>query len=126
MIQKETWLEVADNSGAQLIECIHIVGGTRKRYAYLGDVIKCAVKKAIPGGMVKKGEVVDAVIVRTAKEYRREDGSYIRFSQNAAVILNKDGAPIGTRVFGPVARELRTKDKTKDYSKIISLAPEVL
>ncbi|MGB8468221.1 MAG: 50S ribosomal protein L14 [Candidatus Babeliales bacterium] len=120
MIQKETYLEVADNSGAKELQCIHIVGSTRKRYAYLGDRIKCAVKKAIPGGMVKKGDVVDAVIVRTVKEYRREDGSYIRFGDNAAVIV-KDEDMMATRVFGPVARELRKK-----YSKIISLAPEVL
>jgi len=121
MIQKETYLEVADNSGAKALRCIHLVGSTRKRYAYLGDVIKCSVRVAIPGGMVKKGEVVEAVIVRTAKEFRREDGSYIRFSQNAAVII-KDGEPIASRIFGPVARELRAKG----YSKIISLAPEVL
>ncbi len=121
MIQKESYLEIADNSGAKLMQCIHIAGSTRKRYAYIGDVIKCAVKIAIPGGMVKKGEVVDAVIVRTRKEYRREDGSYIRFSQNAAVII-KDGEPIASRIFGPIARELRSKG----YPKIISLAPEVL
>lgn len=120
MIQKESYLEVADNSGAKELQCIHIVGSTRKKYAYLGDRIKCAVKKAIPGGLVKKGEVVDAVIVRTAKEYRREDGSYIRFGGNAAVIL-KDNDIIATRIFGPVVRELRKK-----YPKIVSLAPEVL
>ncbi len=121
MIQKESYLEVADNSGAKALQCIHIVGSTRKRYAYLGDTIKCAVKKAIPGGQVKKGDVVDAVIVRTRKEFRRADGSYIRFSENAAVIL-KNGEIIGTRIFGPIARELRTRG----YAKISSLAPEVL
>jgi large subunit ribosomal protein L14 len=121
MIQKESYLEVADNSGAKELQCIHIIGSTRKRYAYLGDLIVCAVKKAIPGGMVKKGDVVTAVIVRTAKEARRDDGSYIRFSDNAAVII-KDGEPIGTRIFGPIARELRIKG----FLKITSLAPEVL
>ena len=123
MVQKESYLEVADNSGAKALQCIHIVGSTRKRYAYLGDTIKCAVKKAIPGGMVKKGDVVDAVIVRTKKEFRRADGSYIRFDDNAAVILDADGVnPRGTRIFGPVARELREKG----FMKIVSLAPEVL
>jgi len=122
MVQKETWLKVADNSGALYIECIHIIGSTRKRYAYLGDEIKCAVKKAIPGGIVKKSEVVTAVIVRTAKEYRRADGSYIRFGENAAVIINNDKEPVATRIFGPVAREVRTNG----YNKIASLAPEVL
>ena len=121
MVQKESYLEVADNSGAKALQCIHIIGSTRKRYAYLGDTIKCAVKKAIPGGQVKKGDVVDAVIVRTRKEFRRADGSYIRFSENAAVIL-KNGEIIGTRIFGPIARELRTRG----YAKISSLAPEVL
>lgn len=121
MIQKESYLEVADNSGAKSLQCIHIAGSTRKRYAYLGDLIKCAVKSAIPGGTVKKGDVVDAIIVRTKKEFRRDDGSYIRFGENAAVIL-KDGEPIASRIFGPIARELRAKG----YSKIISLAPEVL
>lgn len=121
MLQKESYLEVADNSGAKALQCIHIVGSTRKRYAYLGDLIKCAVKKAIPGSMVKKGEVVFAVIVRVRKEYRRNDGSYIRFGDNAAVIV-KEKEPIGTRIFGPVARELRTRG----YIKIASLAPEVL
>ena len=121
MVQKESYLEVADNSGAKALQCIHIIGSTRKRYAYLGDRIKCAVKKAIPGGMVKKGDVVEAVIVRTRKEFRRADGSYIRFSENAAVIL-KQGEIIGTRIFGPIARELRTRG----YAKISSLAPEVL
>jgi large subunit ribosomal protein L14 len=121
MVQKESYLEVADNSGAKALQCIHIIGSTRKRYAYLGDTIKCAVKKATPGGMVKKGDVVEAVIVRTKKEFRRADGSYIRFSENAAVIL-KNGEIIGTRIFGPIARELRTRG----YAKISSLAPEVL
>jgi len=121
MIQKESYLEVADNSGAKSLQCIHIVGSTRKKFAYIGDLVKCAVKSAIPGGSVKKGEVVDAVIVRTRKEFRREDGSYIRFGQNAAIII-KDGEPIASRIFGPIARELRAKG----YSKIISLAPEVL
>ena len=121
MIQKESYLEVADNSGAKALQCIHIIGSTRKRYAYLGDKIKCAVKKAIPGGMVKKGDVVEAVIVRTRKEFRRADGSYIRFSEKAAVII-KQGEIIGTRIFGPIARELRTRG----YAKISSLAPEVL
>ncbi|HRN77690.1 MAG TPA: 50S ribosomal protein L14 [Candidatus Dependentiae bacterium] len=121
MIQKQSYLEVADNSGAKELQCIHIVGSTRKRYAYLGDRIKCAVKKAIPGGTVKKGDVVDAVIVRTRKEYRRADGSYIRFGDNAAVIV-KDDEMIGTRVFGPVARELRARG----FMKVVSLAPEVL
>ncbi len=121
MVQKESYLEVADNSGAKALQCIHIIGGTRKRYAFLGDTIKCAVKKAIPGGMVKKGDVVEAVIVRTKKEFRRADGSYIRFGENAAVIL-KQGEIIGTRIFGPIAREVRARG----YAKISSLAPEVL
>jgi large subunit ribosomal protein L14 len=121
MIQKQSYLDVADNSGAKSLQCIHVFGGTRKRFAFVGDLIKCAVKSAIPGGMVKKGEVVDAIVVRTRKEFRRDDGSYIRFSQNAAVII-KDNEPIASRIFGPVARELRGKG----YTKIISLAPEVL
>lgn len=121
MIQKESFLEVADNSGAKLLKCIHLVGSTRKRFAYLGDTIVCAVKSALPGGQIKKGEVVKAVIVRTRKEFRREDGSYIRFGDNAAVII-KDQEPIASRIFGPVARELRSRG----YTKIISLAPEVL
>lgn len=120
MLQKESYLEVADNSGAQLMQCIHIVGSTRKRYAYIGDLIKCAVKKAIPGGMVKKGEVVDAVIVRTRKEYRREDGSYVRFGENAAVLI-KDGQPLASRIFGPVAREVRVR-----FPEIASRAPELV
>ncbi len=124
MLQKESFLEVADNSGAQLLKCIHLVGSTRKRYAYIADIIKCAVKKAIPGGQVKKGDVVTAVIVRTRKEHRRVDGSYIRFGDNAAVIIKSvdDVTPLGSRIFGPIARELRAKN----FSKIISLAPEVL
>ena len=121
MIQKQTYLEVADNSGAKSLQCIHIVGSTRKRYAYLGDIIKCAVKSAIPGGSVKKGDVVTAIIVRTRKEFRREDGSYIRFGDNAAVII-KDEDPIGSRIFGPIAREIRSRG----FTKIASLAPEVL
>lgn len=125
MIQKQSYLEVADNSGAKLLQCIHIIGSTRKRFAYLGDKIKCAVKKAIPGGDVKKSDVVTAVIVRTRKEVRREDGSYIRFSENAAVII-KDDEPVATRIFGPIAREIRPRSGYKGYPKIISLAPEVL
>ncbi len=121
MIQKESYLNVSDNSGAKALQCIHIIGSTRKRFAYLGDTIRCSVKKAIPGGMVKKSDIVTAVIVRTRKERRREDGSYIRFGDNAAVII-KEKEPIGTRIFGPVARELRSKG----YAKIVSLAPEVL
>src|SRR5436190_1289107 len=121
MVQKESYLEVADNSGAKALQCIHIVGSTRKRYAFIGDLIKCAVKKAIPGGMVKKGDVVDAIIVRTKKELRRADGSYIRFDENAAVII-KQGEMIGTRIFGPIPREIRARG----YSKISSLALEVL
>lgn len=121
MIQKESYLEVADNSGAKSLQCIHIVGSTRKRFAYVGDLIKCSVKSAIPRGMVKKGDVVEVLIVRTRKETRREDGSYIRFGENAGVIV-KDGKMIGTRVFGPVAREVRAQG----YSKVVSLAPEVL
>ena len=120
MLQKESYLEVADNSGAKSLQCIHIIGGTGKRFARIGDKIKCSVKRAIPGGMVKKGEVVDAVIVRSRKEVRRADGSYIRFGDNAAVII-KENKAIGTRVFGPVAREVR-----QQYPKIASMAPEVL
>ena len=122
MVQHRSMLEVADNSGAKKLQVIQVVGSTRKRYAYLGDVVKVTVKKAIPGGTVKKSDVLDAVIVRTRKECRRADGSYIRFDDNAAVIINKELQPVGTRIFGPVARELRTAG----YSKIISLAPEVL
>ncbi len=122
MVQKESYLEVADNSGAKAMQCIHIIGGTRKRFARLGDKVKCAVKKAIPGGTIKKGQMVDVVIVRAKKESRRDDGTYIKFGDNAGVIINKDGEPVGTRIFGPIARELRAKG----FSKIISLAPEVL
>lgn len=124
MIQEMTRLKVADNSGALEVMCFRVNGSTGKRFAYLGDTIKCSVKRAVPGGMVKKKDIVDAVIVRTAKEYKRKDGSLIRFSENAVVILNKDGAPIGTRIFGPVARELR--DGSKEYAKILSMAPEVI
>ena len=122
MIQKESVLMVADNSGAKKLKCIHIVGSTRKRFAYLGDLVKCSVKIAIPGGMVKKGEVVDVVVVRTKKEYRRPDGSYIRFGENAGVIVKEKNEPVATRIFFSIARELRSKG----FSKIISLAPEVL
>jgi len=122
MIQEETDLVVADNSGARRVRCIRILGGHERRYAGVGDVIVVAVKAAIPGGNVKKGDVKKAVVVRTRKETRRKDGSYIRFDENAAVLLNTNGDPIGTRIFGPVARELRERN----YMKIISLAPEVL
>ena len=122
MIQKETLLDVADNSGAKKVKVIEIKGGTRRRFSSLGDVVKVTVKKAIPAGTVKKSAVVDAVIVRTRKEVRRADGSYIRFDDNAAVIIDKDKQPVGTRIFGPIARELRAKG----YSKIVSLAQEVL
>lgn len=122
MIQRETMLEVADNSGAKKLKVIQVSGSTGKRFAYLGDVVKVAVKKAIPGATVKKSEVLDAVIVRTRKESRRADGSYIRFDDNAAVIIDKEKQPVGTRMFGPIARELRAAG----YAKIISLAPEVL
>jgi len=122
MVQKETMLDVADNSGAKKIKVIHVKGSTRKRFAYLGDIVKVTVKKAIPGGTVKKSEVLDAVIVRTKKEIRRVDGTYVRFDDNAAVLINKEKQPVGTRIFGPVARELRAGG----FLKIISLAPEVL
>lgn len=122
MIQKESSLLVADNSGAKRLKCIHIVGSTRKRFAYLGDLIRCSVKSATPGGMVKKGEIVDVVIVRTRKEFRRPDGSYVRFSENAGVIVKEKNEPVATRIFGPIARELRSRG----FAKIISLAPEVL
>lgn len=122
MIQKQTLLDVADNSGAKKLMVIHVCGSTRKRFASLGEIVKVSVKKAIPGGTVKKGDVLSAVIVRTRKERRRSDGSYIRFDNNAAVIIDKDKQPVGSRIFGPVARELRAEG----YSKIISLAPEVL
>jgi len=122
MIQTETVLKVADNSGARKVACIKVLGGSKRRYARVGDVIVVAVKDAIPGGKVKKGEVQKAVVVRTAKEFRRKDGSSIRFDENAAVLLTAQGEPMGTRIFGPVTRELRGKG----YMKIISLAPEVL
>ena len=122
MIQQETRLKVADNSGAKEVLCVKVLGGTRKKYAKLGDLIIVTVKKAIPGGVVKKGEVTKAVIVRTRKELRRKDGSYIRFDDNAAVLVNENKEPQGTRVFGPVARELREKR----FMKILSLAPEVI
>jgi len=122
MIQEESNLVVADNSGARRLRCIRILGGHGKRYASVGDLVVCSVKAALPQGSVKKGEVVKAVIVRTKKEVRRRDGSYIRFDENAAVILNNNMEPKGTRIFGPVARELREKN----FMKIVSLAPEVL
>ena len=122
MIQQQSYLKVADNTGAKEIMCIRVLGGSGRRYANIGDVIVASVKKAAPGGVVKKGEVVKAVVVRTAKGVRRDDGTYIRFDENAAVIIKEDKNPKGTRVFGPVARELREKD----YLKILSLAPEVL
>ena len=122
MIQTYTRLRVADNTGARQIMCINIPGGTRRRYAHLGDVIVAAVKQAIPGGTVKKGDVVRAVVVRTVKPTRRHDGSYVRFDENAAVIIDEKNSPRGTRVFGPVARELREKN----FLKILSLAAEVV
>jgi large subunit ribosomal protein L14 len=122
MIQTYTRLRVADNTGAREIMCFKVLGGTRRRYAHVGDIIVASVKVATPGSTVKKGEVVRAVIVRTTKEYVRPDGSYIRFDENAAVLLDKDNNPRGTRIFGPVARELREKG----YMKIVSLSPEVL
>ena len=122
MIQTETRLKVADNSGAKELLCIRILGGTGRKYANIGDIIVCAVKDATPGGVVKKGQVVKAVIVRSATGARRADGSYVKFGQNAAVIINQDKQPVGTRIFGPVARELREKG----FMKIVSLAPEVL
>jgi len=122
VIQPNTTLKVADNTGARQVMCIGVPGGTRRRYASVGDVITCSVKRAIPGGVVKKGDVVKAVIVRIAQHHHRPDGSYVRFDDNAAVILDDKGNPKGTRIFGPVARELRDKN----FMKIISLAPEVL
>ncbi len=122
MIQQESRLKVADNSGAKELLCIKVLGGTRHKYANIGDVIVASVKSATPGGVVKKGDVIKAVIVRTKSGLRRKDGSYIKFDDNAAVIIKDDKSPRGTRIFGPVARELRDKD----YMKIISLAPEVL
>ena len=122
MIQQETRLKVADNSGAKEVLCFKVLGGSRRRYARVGDVVIVSVKNAIPGGMVKKGDVTQAVVVRTKKEVRRKDGTYIRFADNAAVLLTEGGEPQGTRIFGPVARELREAG----YMKIISMAPEVL
>ena len=122
MIQMQTRMKVADNTGAKELMCIRVLGGTRRKYANIGDVVVASVKKASPGGTVKKGDVVKSVIVRSATGIRRDDGTYIRFDENAAVIIKEDKNPRGTRIFGPVARELRDKD----YMKILSLAPEVL
>ena len=122
MIQQQSFMKVADNTGAKELMCIRVLGGTGRRYAGVGDVVVASVKKAAPGGVVKKGEVVKAVIVRTVNSIRRPDGSYVRFDENAAVIIKEDKNPRGTRIFGPVARELRDKD----YIKILSLAPEVV
>ena len=122
MIQQESYLKVADNTGAKELKCIRVLGGTGRKYASIGDVIVCSVRKAAPGGSVKKGDVVKAVIVRTVKPVRRADGTYVRFDENAAVLIKDDKNPRGTRIFGPVARELRDKD----YMKILSLAPEVI
>ena len=122
MIQQQTLMKVADNTGAKELMCIRVLGGTGRRYANIGDVVVCSVKKAAPGGVVKKGDVVKAVVVRTVHGMKRADGSYIKFDENAAVIIREDKTPRGTRIFGPVARELRDRD----YLKILSLAPEVL
>ena len=122
MIQQQSTMKVADNTGAKELMCIRVLGGTGRRYANIGDVVVCAVKKATPGGVVKKGDVVKAVVVRSVKGIRRADGSYLKFDENAAVIINEDKNPKGTRIFGPVARELREHE----YTKILSLAPEVL
>ena len=122
MIQQETFLKVADNTGAKEIKCIRVLGGSKRRFGNIGDVIVASVRKSTPGGTVKKGEVVKAVIVRSAKGVRRNDGTYVRFDENAAVLIKDDKNPRGTRIFGPVARELRDKD----YMKILSLAPEVV
>ena len=122
MIQQQSLMKVADNTGAKELMCIRVLGGSGRRYAGVGDIVVCAVKKAAPGGVVKKGDVVKAVVVRTVKETRRADGSYIKFDENAAVIIKEDKTPRGTRIFGPVARELREHD----FTKIMSLAPEVL
>ncbi|HHU23085.1 MAG TPA: 50S ribosomal protein L14 [Clostridiales bacterium] len=122
MIQQESYLKVADNTGAKEIKCIRVLGGSRRRYANIGDVIVASVRKAAPGGSVKKGDVVRAVVVRSAKGVRRPDGTYVRFDENAAVLIREDKNPCGTRIFGPVARELRDKD----FMKILSLAPEVI
>jgi large subunit ribosomal protein L14 len=122
MIQMQSFLDVADNSGAKLVQCIKVLGGSRRRYAGLGDVIVVSIKEALPGSKVKKGDTAKAVVVRTRREYRRTDGSYIKFDDNSAVLINPQLEPVGTRIFGPVARELRAKK----FMKIISLAPEVL
>lgn len=122
MLQQQSYMKVADNTGAKELMCIRVLGGTGRRYANIGDVVVACVKKATPGGVVKKGDVVRAVIVRSAKGIRRDDGSHIKFDENAAVIINDDKTPKGTRIFGPVARELREKE----YTRILSLAPEVL
>ena len=122
MIQQESFLKVADNTGAKEIKCIRVLGGSGRKYGNIGDIIVASVRKAAPGGQVKKGEVVKAVIVRSAKGVRREDGTYVRFDENAAVLIKDDKNPSGTRIFGPVARELRDRD----YMKILSLAPEVI
>ena len=122
MIQQQTLMKVADNTGAKELMCIRVLGGSGRRYANIGDIVVAAVKKAAPGGVVKKGDVVKAVVVRSVKGLRRADGSYIKFDENAAVVIREDKTPRGTRIFGPVARELREKD----YLKILSLAPEVL
>lgn len=122
MIQQQSYMKVADNTGAKELMCIRVLGGTGRRYACIGDVVVATVKKATPGGQVKKGDVVKAVVVRTKKGVKRADGSYVRFDENAAVIIKDDKSPSGTRIFGPVARELREKE----YTKILSLAPEVL
>ena len=122
MIQEQSMLTIADNSGARRVMCIKVLGGSKRRYAHVGDIIKVAIKEAIPTGKVKKGSVADAVVVRTRKDIKREDGSSIRFDDNAAVLINTQKQPIGTRIFGPVSRELRSKD----FMKIISLAPEVI
>jgi large subunit ribosomal protein L14 len=122
MIQTESMLDVADNSGAKRVKCIKVIGGSKRKYARLGDIIVVAIREAIPNGKVKKGDIARAVVVRTKKELRRIDGSYIRFDTNSAVLINKDNEPIGSRIFGPVARELRARR----FMKIVSLAPEVL
>ena len=122
MIQEETYLKVADNTGAKELKCIRVLGGSKRKYGNIGDVIVASVRKAAPGGQVKKGDVVKAVIVRSARGVRRADGTYVRFDENAAVIIREDKTPRGTRIFGPVARELRDKD----FMKILSLAPEVI
>lgn len=122
MIQMLSVMDVADNSGAKKVMCIKVLGGSKRKYASVGDIVVCSVKDALPNGKVKKGSLAKAVVVRTSKEIRRRDGSYIRFDSNSAVLVDKDGEPIGTRIFGPVARELRAKN----FMKIVSLAPEVL